>query len=180
MPLSSHWMILRRHLSPCWQRSSRSHRNARKEGSPDKPGLTRNPSWIQHCPNPALPHLHCLAHRALISPRGGNHCFNTYTPINLGENIRRRHTFDALQRLVVRWIACPWSKDTEVLLGVKRQRNNPGWIIPLGDGGGSDMWDEILQGILYLNLLRISDFVASLRLGQSQYLLLVDYQYYTF
>ena len=53
-------------------------------------------------------------------------------------------------------------------MGVKRQRNNPGWIIPLGDGGGSDMWDEILQGILYLNLLRISDFVASLRLGQSQ------------
>ena len=53
-------------------------------------------------------------------------------------------------------------------MGVKRQRNNPGGIIPLGDGGGSDMWDEILQGILYLNLLRISDFVASLRLGQSQ------------
>ena len=161
MPLSSHWMILQRRLSPCWQRSSRSHRNARKEGSPDKPGLTRNPSWIQHCPNPALPHLHCLAHRALISPRGGNHCFNTYTPINLGENIRRRHTFDALQRLVVRWIACPWSKDTEVLLGVKRQRNNP---------GGLFLWRwgrlEDYRNTLFPNLLRISDFVASSRLLQ--------------
>ena len=120
-------------LSPCPQHQLKQER------------LTRNPSWILHCPTPALPHLHCLANRALISPRGGNHCFNTYTPINLGENIRRRRTFDALQRLVVRWFACSWSKDTEVLWGVKRQRNNLGWIIPLGDGESVNVYNGLPQ-----------------------------------
>ena len=67
-----------------------------------------------------------------------------------------------------RWFACSWSKDTEVLLGLKIQRNNPGWIIPLGDGEGWYIVDCDFQITPFPNLLRISDLVVLPRLWHSQ------------